>query len=187
MSKTTLSSIVFLVFIFVTGLWLMGNYNSLVGSKTQVEKSWALVETQYQRRLDLIDNLVESVKGSQKQEIAVFGEIAKARSAYNSASNQNDKAVAASQIETNIALIPRLQEAYPELKSNENIKTLMNDLRGTEDGIAKARDSFNVTASNYNGNIQKFPKNIFAGIFGFTKVTLFKSETGAEKGSKVKF
>ena len=187
MSKTTLSSIVFLVFIFVTGLWLMGNYNSLVGSKTQVEKSWALVETQYQRRLDLIDNLVESVKGSQKQEITVFGDIAKARSAYNSASNQNDKAAAASQIETNIALIPRLQEAYPELKSNENIKTLMNDLRGTEDGIAKARDTFNTTASNYNGNVQKFPKNIFAKMFGFNKVTLFKAETGAEKGAKVKF
>lgn len=187
MSKPAIVVASILGFVFVIGLWLSGNYNSLVGSKNQVEKSWSMVETQYQRRLDLIDNLVESVKGAQKQEVAVFGEIAHARSAYNSASSASDKAEAASKIETNIALIPRLQEAYPELRSNQQVTTLMNDLRGTEDGIAKARDGYNVTATNYNTNIQRFPKNLFASAFGFGKQSLFKAESGAEKGAKVKF
>ena len=187
MSKPAIVLAFILGFLFVSGLWLMGNYNSLVGSKNQVDKSWASVETQYQRRFDLIDNLVESVKGSQKQEVAVFGEIAKSRKQYLSATNTNDKAVAMSSLETNIALIPRLQEAYPELRSNENVQMLMTDIRGTEDGILKARDTFNTTATNYNTNILSFPKNIFARVFGFEKQSLFKADAGTSVAPKVKF
>lgn len=187
MSKAAITTAFILGFFAIMAMWFSGNYNSLVTSRNQVEKSWSMVETQYQRRLDLIDNLVQSVKGAQKQEQEVFGKIAEARSRYLAASNDNDKAQAASDIETNIALIPRLQEAYPDLKSNAQVTKLMDELKGTEDVIQKARDTYNTTANNYNTGIQRFPKNIFAGMFGFEKKALFKSESGAEKGVKVSF
>jgi len=187
MSKAAITTGIILGVIGFMILWFVGNYNSLVSSRNQVEKSWSMVESQYQRRLDLIDNLVESVKGAQGQEREVFIKIAEARTAYNNATNDNDKATAAGNLETNIALIPRLQEAYPDLKSNQQVQTLMSDLKGTEDGILKARDNYNATANNYNTNIQRFPKNMFANSFGFEAKTLFKSDHGAEKGAKVKF
>lgn len=171
--------------ILIFGLWVGGNYNNLVSSKAQVDNSWAKVETQYQRRLDLIDNLVQSVKGAQGQEQKVFGDIAKARTAYNGASSTNDKVAAASQIETNIALLPRLQEAYPELKSNAQVQSLMNDLKGTEDAIVKARDGFNDTATNYNVNIARTDKVLLANLLGFDKQNLFKSDAGAKNAPKV--
>lgn len=186
MSKAAITAVVFGC-VAVIALWFGGNYNSLVSSRNQVEKSWSMVETQYQRRLDLIDNLVSSVKGAQGQEREVFIKIAEARNKYGSASSDNDKAAAASNLETNIALLPRLQEAYPELKSNQQVQTLMNDLRGTEDGILSARNAYNTTATNYNTNISSFPKNIFAHVFGFEKKTLFKSDDGASKATKVQF
>lgn len=187
MSKVAIGAAAVLGFLFLAVLWGVGNYNSLVTSRNQVEKSWSMVETQYQRRFDLIGNLVESVKGGQKQELEVLTKIADARKAYSSAGSINDKATAASQIETNVALLPRLQEAYPELKSNQLVQSLMTDLKGTEDGIVKARDTFNVTATNYNTNIQRFPKNLFAKSYGFEKQNLFKSDTEAAKATQVKF
>lgn len=187
MSRTAIAVGIVLGVVAFIGFWIVGNYNSLVSSRNQVDKSWSMVENQYQRRLDLIDNLVESVKGAQGQEREVFIKIAEARTRYNSAVSDNDKAEAASNLETNIALLPRLQEAYPELKSNQQVQTLMTDLKGTEDGILKARDAYNATATNYNTNIERFPKNVFASTFGFEKRTLFKSDEGASKVTKVKF
>jgi len=187
LTKPAIATGIVLGVFLVIGLWLMGNYNSLVTSRNQTEKSWSMVETQYQRRMDLIDNLVQSVKGQQTQEKEVFIKIAEARTRYNSATSDNDKTAAANDIETNVALLPRLQEAYPELKSNELMKTLMSDLKGTEDGIQKVRDTYNTTANNYNTGIQRFPKNIFASMFGFEKKNLFKAESGSEKATKVSF
>lgn len=176
-----------LLFTWLVAAWAFGNFNSLVTSRAQVDNSWAKVETQYQRRLDLIDNLVASVKGGQKQESEVFGKIADARSRYNSATSADGKVSAANDIETNIALLPRLQEAYPELKSNALVQSLMSDMKGTEDGILSARDNYNNVATNYNINIQRFPKNVFASMFGFSAKTLFKSDSGASKAPKVTF
>lgn len=187
LSSAAIGTLIGLGLLFFVGLWLVGNYNSLIGSQNATEKAWASVETQYQRRFDLIGNLIESVKGGQKQELAVFTAIADARKQYSSANSISDKASAASVIETNVALIPRLQEVYPDLKSNALVQSLIGDLRGTEDGIAKTRDTFNTTAANYNANIRRFPKNIFASMFGFEKVNLFKSTSGAEKAVPVKF
>ena len=185
LSKPAIITGVVLLIDMFFGLWFAGNYNNLVSSKAQVDNSWASVEVQYQRRLDLIDNLVSSVKGSQTQEQKVFGDIAKARTAYNSASSTNDKVAAASQIETNVALIPKLQEAYPELKSNVLVQSLMAELSGTENSIATARDGFNKTATNYNVNIARFPKNMFAGWFGYDKQSLFTDTSGASVAPKV--
>lgn len=182
--QARITGIVLVIILFV-GLWIGGNYNSLTVSRNEVDNSWAKIETQYQRRLDLIDNVVASVKGAQGQEQKVFGDIAKARSAYNNAGNTSDKAAAASQLETNIAVIPKLQEAYPELKSNEQVTKLIDEVRGTEGQIATARDRYNDTATNYNNNISRFPKNIFANSFGFKKQSLFKADTAAAKAPKV--
>lgn len=187
LSKTAIATGSVLAFVAVFGLWFMGNYNSLVSARAQVNNAWAKVDTQYQRRFDLIDNLVSSVKGSQKQEITVFGKIADARSKYSSATSQDGKVAAANDIETNIALLPRLQEAYPELKSNALVQSLMSDMKSTEDGILSARDNYNTVATNYNVNIQRFPKSIFASAFGFSEKELFKSEQGSAKAPKVNF
>lgn len=185
LSKPAIMTGVILIGVLFIGLSIAGNYNGLVGNKNDVDNSWAKVETQYQRRLDLIDNLVSSVKGAQGQEQKVFGDIAKARTQYNSATDTNGKAAAASQIETQIALIPRLQEAYPELKSNGQVQSLMNQLSGTEDQIAGARNTFNDTANNYNKNVSSFPKNMFANGFGFHKVSLFRADPKAATAPKV--
>lgn len=187
MSNTAIITGYILGVFIIMGVWFAGNYNSLVTAKNQVDNSWASVETQYQRRLDLIDNLVQSVKGQQKQEVEVFGKIAEARQRVVSAGSIDAKVQATNDLETNIALLPRLQEAYPELKTNELMNSLMKELAGTENGIATRRDDFNKTATNYNTNVTRFPKNMFAKTFGFERVSLFKAESGAENGAKVQF
>lgn len=188
LSKPAILTGIVLLILLLIAMWLMANYNSLVSAREDTENSWAKVETQYQRRFDLIGNLVESVKGSQLQEQKVFKDIADARKQYQSATGNSDQqAQAASSIETNVALIPRLQEAYPELKSNQNVQDLMKELSGTENGIATVRNTYNDTVTNYNKNVQRFPKNIFANLFGFKERAQFRAAAGAEKAPQVKF
>lgn len=187
LSRPAIVTAVILGVLLFFGLWVSGNYNSLVTASNGVDNTWAKVETQYQRRLDLIDNVVASVKGSQLQEQKVFGDIAKARTQYNQANTAEGKAEAANSIETNVALIPRLQEAYPELKSNEQVSKLIAELAGTENGILDVRNRYNDAVTNYNTNITRFPKNIFAGLFNYDKRTLFKSDVAASKAPVVNF
>lgn len=174
-----------LFFVLILGFWFAGNYNSLVSSSNAVDNSWSKVETQYQRRLDLIDNVVASVKGSQVQEQKVFGDIAAARTQYGAAKTTDQKVAAASAMETSIAVIPRLQEAYPELKSNEQVSKLIAELAGTENSVATARNTYNDTVTNYNVNVTRFPKSIFAGLFHYEKRQLFKADAAASKAPKV--
>lgn len=187
LSKSAIWTGAVLGFLLIVGLMFAGNYNSMVASRNKTTQSWGTVETAYQRRFDLIGNLVSSVKGAQGQEQAVFGKIADARAAYASASNPSDKAKAASQIETNVALVPRLQEAYPDLKSNQQVTQLMNQLTGTEDGIMSARNAYNDQATKFNTSIERFPSNVFAGLYGFKEFTLFKADPGAATAPKVDF
>jgi len=183
LTKPAIVTAAVLSIVAIGGLFISGNFNSLVTSKADVDQSWAMVETQYQRRFDLIDNLATSVKSAQKQELSVFTEIADARKQYNASS---DKAQAASNIETNItSIVPKLQEAYPEIASNKQVQQLMTGLKETENSILTARDGYNTTAKNYNVNIKSFPKNIFAGMFGYKEQSLFKADTGASKAVKV--
>lgn len=187
LSKPAIITAAVLGTILVLGLWLSGNYNSLVGKKAEVENSWSKVETQYQRRLDLIDNVVASVKGAQGQEVAVIGQITDARRAYGAADSTEDKAAAASSLETNIALLPRLQEAYPDLKSNTQVTALINELGGTENTIAGVRNDYNDKVTGYNVGISRFPGNIFANLFDFDRAKLFQADSGASKAPTVKF
>jgi len=176
-----------LAIIALSAFWVAGNYNSLIQGKSQVEKAWASVETQYQRRLDLIDNLVASAKGAQKQEVEVFGKIAESRQRVQNANSVDEKVQATADLETNISLLPYLQEAYPDLKSNAQVQSLMNQLTETENGIASKRDNYNEVVTNYNVGVQRFPRSMFASLFGFEKATLFKSDTQASKASKIQF
>ena len=187
LSKPALITGLMLCLLLIIGLIFIGNYNSLVNAKANVDQSWASVETQYQRRLDLVGNLVASVKGAQGQEQIVFGKIADARTAYNNATNTNDKAAAASAVESNVALIPKLQEAYPDLKSNAQVTQLMNQLTSTEDSILSARNAYNAQATTYNISILRFPTNIFAGFFGYHTQSLFKADSTASTAPTVNF
>lgn len=187
LSKPAIVTGVILLFLVLMGGWFIGNYNSLVTGRNAVDNSWAKVETQYQRRYDLIGNLVGSVKGAQGQELAVFTAIANARKNYASATSPDQQASAASQIETNVALIPKLQEAYPDLKSNTQVTMLMDQLTGTEDTILTVRNTYNDSVTGWNNSISQFPKNIFAGIFNFQTRTLFKADSAAAQAPKVDF
>lgn len=173
--------------ILILGLIVGGNYNSLVTAKNSVDNSKAKIDTQLERRYELVDNIVESAKGSQAQESDVFGKIAEARKLGSSSADVGTQATANRTIDTQIALLPRLQENYPELKSNEQVTRLIVELQGTAGQVATARDFYNNTVTNYNTNITSFPKNIFAGIFNFDKAKLFEASKAAGTNPKVDF
>lgn len=187
--KLSKPAIVTLVVLAVVGILLLvsvGNYNDLVRSRNQVSNNRAQIDTEYTRRYDLIDNIVQSVQGSQAQESDVFGKIAEARKIGGSgnASAQTEEQ-ANNTIDTQIALLPRLQEAYPELKSNDQVSKLIAELQGTNNTIRDKKNAYNTTVTNYNTNITSFPKNIFAGIFNFDKEKLLEATTQERVNPKV--
>lgn len=185
MTKQAKTTLIVLAVLAVGGLWLAGNYNSLVTARNAVKNDYAKIDTQLERRYELVDNIVESVKGSQAQESDVFGKIAEARKVGGSASTPEAEAQANQAIDTQIALLPRLQEAYPELRSNDQVTRLITELQGTANGIQAARDNYNNTVTNYNNNITQFPKSIFAGIFNFEEAELFKASAEGKVNPKV--
>lgn len=173
--------------LFVGYSWVAGSYNSLVAGDQQVDATWATVQTQYQRRFDLIGNLVASVKGAQGQELAVLTAIADARKQYTTATTADGKVQAVNAIESNLALIPRLQEAYPDLKSNDTLNGLMAELAGTENRVQVARDRYNEQVRVWNTTVAGFPRNVLAGMFGFHSRTYYQSDAGAENAPTVDF
>jgi LemA protein len=166
---------------------LMGIYNGLVTKSQAIDAQWAQVETQYQRRFDLIPNLVSTVKGMMKQEQTVFQAIADARTKYGAAQTVNDKAAAAGEVETSLGRLIAVMENYPELKSSQNVTGLMDELAGTENRISVERKRFNDLTRDYNTQIKTFPTNMLAGMFGFTEKQYFQSVTGSETAPKVEF
>ena len=184
--KPAIVTAIVLGVLFFLGVWVIGNYNSLVGAKNEVSNSRAKIDTQLERRYELVDNIVESVKGSQAQESDVFGKIAAARKiGGDSGASTEQKAEANQTIDTQIALLPRLQEAYPELRSNDQVSKLIGELQGTANTIASTRNDYNDTVTNYNNNITRFPKSVFAGVFNYDKEELFKASNEAKVNPKV--
>jgi len=176
-----------LVVAIIIAVALVGIYNSLVAKSQAIDAQWSQVETQYQRRFDLIPNLVNSVKGMMKQEQTVFDSIAQARTRYGSATTVNEKAAAAGEVETALGSLIAVMENYPELKSSQNVTQLMDEISGTENRISVERRRFNDLVRDYNTQIKTFPTNMLAGMFGFTEKEYFKSVSGAEKAPKVEF
>jgi LemA protein len=178
-------AIVVVVIIIVVAL--MGMYNSLVTKSQAIDAQWAQVETQYQRRFDLIPNLVNTVKGMMKQEQTVFQAIADARTKYGSATTVDAKAAAAGEVESALGRLIAIVENYPELKSSQNVTSLMDELSGTENRISVERRRYNELVRDYNTQIKTFPTNMLAGMFGFNEKAYFKSVSGADQAPKVEF
>lgn len=179
--------LVIAIVVVVIAVYLGGSYNSLVKANESINGQWAQVETQYQRRFDLIPNLVNSVKGIMNQEQKVFGDLADARTRYSGASNPTDKVKAANQVESALGRLLVVMENYPQLKSAETVQTLMVQLEGTENRISVERGRFNEVVKDFNANIKQFPTNIIAGLFGFEARDYFESAEGAENAPKVNF
>ena len=172
------------------------NYNSLVEKQQNVDQAWAQVENQYQRRADLIPNLVNTVKGYSTHESETFEKVtlarAKATSITIDADNLNEENLAkfqAAQNELSQALksLLAVTEAYPDLKANENFMNLQAQLEGTENRIATERMRYTEAVRDYNTAIKKFPTTIYAGWFGFDAKPQFKAEEGAQRAPEVSF
>lgn len=196
MKKGTLISLVVLAVIALIFIWGFGQYNNLVSQEETVESAWSQVENQYQRRLDLVPNLVNTVKGYAAHEQNTLTQVIEARSKATSLqfnlddlSAENMKAFENAQSELSNALgrLIAISESYPELKANENFLKLQDQLEGTENRITVARNAFNEAARNYNTMVRRFPANIVASICGFDKKPYFESVEGAEKAPVVEF
>lgn len=174
-----------LVVVFLLGLYSWSTYNDLIALNEDVKTQWAQVETQYQRRFDLIPNLVESVKGIMKQEKEVFGQIADARTRYAGAATQNDKAAVATQLEGALGRLLVVMENYPELKSSDTVNTLMSQLEGSENRVSVERNRFNELAKVFNVKIKRIPARFIASFLGFEQVNYFESTKGADIAPKV--
>jgi LemA protein len=199
MKKSTvliiLGAIVGLVLIVV--MWATGIYNSLVSLDEGVKQSWSQVENQYQRRLDLIPNLVETVKGYAAHESSVFIQVTEARSnvgkltvtpeILNDPRAMQKFQEAQAGLSSALSRLLAVAENYPTLKANENFMQLQQQLEGTENRIAVERKRFNEVVQEYNTRIRRFPAAMLAGMFGFTQKAYFEAEAGAEKAPGVSF
>src|SRR6059058_2958530 len=184
-------AIVFITIVVIL-LLCVGKYvsvkNTLVQKNEAVKSTWSQVDVVLQRRADLIPNLVETVKGITKQEQAVFGEIAQARSQLLSANAPADKIAANQRLDGALGRLLAIAENYPQLKSNENFLRLQDELAGTENRIAVERKRYNDTLQDYNTYIQQFPNNIYAGFSGFKpNDAYFKASEGSREVPKVNF
>jgi len=182
MKKTLIVIAVIIVLVIGYG-W--SSYNGLVSIKETATAQWQQVETQYQRRLDLIPNLVASVQGIMKQEQTVFTALADARTHYAGAVTVNDQAVAASQVESALGRLLAVVENYPTLASAVNVQDLMTQLEGTENRVAVERQRYNDDVQTYEVAIKRFPGSIFASMFGFGDMQYFQADTGAQNAPKV--
>ena len=188
--------IVVLAALAIIILWGVGVYNGLVSAEEQVESAWAQVENQYQRRADLVPNLVATVKGYAAHEQETLEGVIEARAKATQITIDPTNATAdqlaafqAAQGELSQVLgrLLAVAESYPDLKANENFRDLQQQLEGTENRIAVARQLFNDEARNFNTKVRRFPNNIIASMCGFEKKPYFEAEEGARTAPKVEF
>lgn len=193
MKKTTLGII---AIVAIVAIWAISSYNGLVSMDENVSNAWSNVETQYQRRADLIPNLVSTVKGYAGHEKETLEGVIEARSKATSikvdADDLTPEKLAAFQkaqgdVTAALGKLLAITENYPDLKANQNFLELQAQLEGTENRITAARSTFNNTAKEFNTAIRRFPKNILAGLFGFEKRAYFEAAAGASEAPKVEF
>ncbi len=162
-------------------------FNGLVGAKNRVKNAWSQVEVQLKRRMDLIPNLIETVKGYAAHEKSVFENVTKARAAMLGAGNAHDAAVADNMLSGALKSLFAVAEAYPDLKANANFLQLQEELSGTESKIAYARQFYNDSVMEFNNKVQMVPNNMIAGLFGFKEEAFFDAPEIANEPPKVKF
>lgn len=196
MKRSTVVIIVILVVVLAIFLWVKNGYNSMVNEQEGVQTAWSQVENVYQRRADLIPNLVNTVKGYAAHESQTLENVVNARAKATQLTVNSDEltpeklaAYQKAQGELGAALgkLLAIQENYPDLKANENFLALQSQLEGTENRIATERMKFNEAAKRYNVLIRVFPKNIIASLFGFDKMPYFEANEGAESAPAVEF
>ncbi len=194
MKKVTI--IIIVAVVTIIAIWAVSGYNSLVGMDENVSNQWANVETQYQRRADLIPNLVNTVKGYAAHEKETLEGVIAARSQATqikvdptdlTPEKLAEYQKAQGQLATALGKLLAITENYPDLKANQNFLELQAQLEGTENRINVARKNFNDAAKTYNTTIRRFPKNILAGMFGFDKRAYFEAAEGAEQAPQVQF
>ncbi|MBT3282431.1 LemA family protein [archaeon] len=173
--------------ILIVAMWFGGTYNSLVGLDETVNEKWANVQSAYQRRADLIPNLVEIVKAYSDYEGDVLTEITKARASVAGAGTPTELQQAGNELNSALSRLLVVVENYPNLKANENYLALQAQLEGTENRIKVERDIYNGEIKKYNIKVRRFPSNTIAGIFGFDKRDSFSADAGAENAPKVDF
>lgn len=168
-------------------LWGIGAYNMFVTQNEQITSQWAQVENQYQRRFDLIPNVVETVKGVAKQEQTVFGDIATARTHYAGARTQDQKVAASNEVESALGRLLVISENYPVLQSAQSFRDLTTELEGTENRISTERMKYNDIVRVFNISIQHFPTSLIARIGGFSQHEYFTAPPAAQVVPKVSF
>ena len=183
--KKGLIGIIAVVLVLV--MIVVGKYNSLVTLRENVDNEYSNVDTQLERRADLIPNLVNTVKGYLNHEEKVISDITTARENLLKAGNAKDLSKADSELTSALNALMVVVENYPDLKANENFKSLQDELAGTENRIAVARKDYNSTVKDYNSTIKKFPTNIIANMFGFNSRDYFEVEEGKKSNPEVEF
>lgn len=187
MKKGLVPIIIVVVVIAVLALMLIPSYNGFVNSEENVEQAYAQVENQLQRRLDLIPNLVETVKGFAKQEKDVIDSVTEARARLAGAGSPQDQAAANDELSGALSRLLVVVENYPELKSDANFRQLMDELAGTENRLSVARQDYNNEVADYNRKVKRFPGAMLAGIFGFDEKEYFKADAAAQDAPEVDF
>jgi len=194
-TKTALIVVAVIVALaLLVGLWVAGTYNRLVSADETVGQKWGNVQSAYQRRADLIPNLVETVNGYKTYEGATLtkitqlrSEAGRAKSAVSSATTPEQLDAASSSMDGVLSRLLVIVEAYPDLKASENFLSLQDELAGTENRVKVERDNYNTAVKEYNVAVRVFPSNIVAGIYGFEVKTSFAASSGAENAPKVQF
>ncbi len=200
MKKSCLFTLIIVAFFALTALgfilWGTKIYNGMVSMRESVTSQWANVETQYQRRADLIPNFVNTVKGAADFEQETLTRVIEARAKATSVTidpsnmtqaNLQQFQQAQGEVSSALSRLMVVVEKYPELKATQNFRDLQVELEGTENRISTERRKFNEVAQSYNTYIKRFPQNFLAGMFGFSERPYFQSESGAEKAPEVKF
>ena len=171
----------------LAGFWMVGQYNGLVTANAQVNGAWAQVDTQLQRRNDLIPNLVNTVKGYAQHEQEVFDNVSNARAKMAGAQSVSEKAEADAQLQGALGRLFMVVENYPNLKADANFRALQDELAGTENRIATSRRDYNGVVQTFNARIRQFPTNIVAGFLGFSSRDYFRASESAQTPPQVQF
>ena len=179
--------IILIIIVVLILIYLGLTYNSFVVLRNRVKDQWAQIDVQLKRRFDLIPNLVETVKGYAKHEEKTLKEVIEARNKMTTANGINEELEASNQVTAALNKLFALSEAYPDLKANENFKSLQSDLKETEDKISYARQFYNDTVLVYNNLREQFPSNIIANMFKFGKIDFFKTDEKDKEAPQVKF
>lgn len=180
-------TIIILLAIILVGGYLLWLYNTLVKAKTRVEEAWSGIDVQLKRRIDLIPNLVETVKGYAAHEKGVFENVTKARSALMSAKTVKESEEADNMLTGALKTLFAVAENYPDLKASENFRGLQDELSDTENKIAYARQFYNGNVRDFNILIKSFPNVLLASVFGFKPSDFFEAEEGEREKLEVKF